>query len=58
MTGAIDTFTTETEAKHGLIQQAQKWSMIGSVLKKLPLLNALPIEGIFWRDTARPIFSH
>jgi hypothetical protein len=25
MTGAIDTFTTETEAKHGFRQQAQKW---------------------------------
>jgi hypothetical protein len=25
MTGAIDTFTTEAEARDGLIQQAQKW---------------------------------
>jgi hypothetical protein len=25
MTGAIDTFTTEAEAKHGFCQQAQKW---------------------------------
>ena len=25
MTGAIDTFTTEAEAKHGFLQQAQKW---------------------------------
>jgi hypothetical protein len=25
MTGAIDTFTTEAEAKQGFIQQAQKW---------------------------------
>jgi len=25
MTGAIDTFTTEAEARHGFIQQAQKW---------------------------------
>jgi len=25
MTGAIDTFTTEAEAKHGSCQQAQKW---------------------------------
>lgn len=25
MTGAIDTFTTEAEAKHGVCQHAQKW---------------------------------
>jgi len=25
MTEAIDTFTTEAEAKHGFLQQAQKW---------------------------------
>ena len=25
MTGAIDTFTTEAEAKQGFLQQAQKW---------------------------------
>ena len=25
MTGAIDTFTTEAEAKHGFLQQARKW---------------------------------
>jgi hypothetical protein len=25
MTGAIDTFITEAEAKDGFIQQAQKW---------------------------------
>ena len=25
MTGAIDTFTTETEAKLGFLQQAEKW---------------------------------
>jgi hypothetical protein len=25
MTGAIDTFTTEAEAEHGFLQQAQKW---------------------------------
>jgi hypothetical protein len=24
MTGAIDTFTTEAEAKHGFLQQAEK----------------------------------
>ena len=25
MTGAIDTFTTEAEAKHGFLKQAQEW---------------------------------
>jgi hypothetical protein len=25
MTGAIDTFTTEAEAKSGFLQQGQKW---------------------------------
>ena len=25
MTGAIDTFTTEAEAKHGFLEQAQEW---------------------------------
>ena len=25
MTGAIDTFAIEAEAKHGFLQQAQKW---------------------------------
>jgi hypothetical protein len=25
MAGAIDTFTTEIEANHGFIEQAQKW---------------------------------
>ena len=25
MTGAIDTFTTEAEAKQGFLQQAQQW---------------------------------
>jgi hypothetical protein len=33
MTGAIDTFTTETYARDGFIQQAKNGLIIGSVLK-------------------------
>ena len=39
MTGAIDTFTTEAEAEHGFLQQANG-SMIVSVLKKFRALTS------------------